>query len=84
MTEDLLNIKNAIIGQGGVVLMFIIALIAGYKQKWVWGREKTEVLAALAAMTTDRDKWQERCLRDIDEVRQELRKRLAAGNGVNP
>ena len=77
--NELNHIKDALIGQGGVVAMFIIALVSGYKQKWVWGREKTEALSALAAMTVDRDRWQERCLRDIDEVRQELRKRLAAG-----
>lgn len=65
--------------QGPLVLFCLVALWAGYKQKWIWARELDPLKAAiadrdraLADMTLDRNRWRDDLVTEFRESKKKL------------
>ena len=47
-----LNEAANALSKGGLILVMLVILVSGYKQKWVWGHQ-------LSDMTADRNHWRD-------------------------
>jgi hypothetical protein len=70
---DLTTLTKAteVISQGGFLLVLVAMVWAGYKQKWVWGHQLTD-------MEEDRDYWRGLYHTKVQELETDYRKLLAA------
>lgn len=56
-------------------------LRAGFKQVWVWGHEKVELVKANAELKAERDMYRDKYINVLLEMQKELRAKLG---GVTP